>query len=438
MMDKINNRRWEEIRSELIGLHPSEAAQKIEDLPETERAVVFRLLPEESAADIFEYLFDASQQNIIKNLGNEEVAAILNDMSPDDRTRFLGRLPDQILKETLILLSAEERKTASNLLGYGENTVGRLMTPDYVQVKKDWTVQKTLDHIRKFGKKAETLNIVYVVDDNHRLIDDIRTGKLLMASPETRIEQLMGVKFVALLDTMDREEAVQFFRQYDRSALPVVTENGILVGIVTVDDIFDVAEAEATEDFHRVAAVSPLDQGYLKTGLFVLFRKRIVWLLALVFMNIFSGAAIASFEDTIAAAVALVFFLPLLIDSGGNAGSQAATLMIRALSVGDVKLNDWWRLLLRDVSVALLLGVVMGLAVWGLGIYRGGFEVGLAVALTMVCVVLIGSTIGTLLPFILSRFRFDPATASAPLITSLADIIGVIIYFSIASWILGI
>jgi len=434
----VKDRQWDQVRSELRDIHQSEVANIMHDLPATERAIVFRILPEDNAVLIFEYLDPDLQEEIVRTLGKQEVATILNEMSPDDRTAFLGRLPDQFLRDILNLLTDEERGVASSLLGYDESSVGRLMTPYYIQAYKEWTVERTLDHIRRYGKKAETLNTVYVVDENFVLIDDIRIGKLLMASPETLIEELMGTKFVALVDTMDREEAVQMFRQYDRAALPVITENGVLVGIVTVDDILDVAEEEATEDFHRVAAIRPLEQGYLNAGFLELFRKRIVWLLALVFMNIFSGAAIARFEDTIQAAVALVFFLPLLIDSGGNAGSQASTLMIRALSVGDVKLSDWWRLLMRDLGVGLLLGIAMGLAVYGIGIYRGGAGVGLAVAITMVCVVMAGSAIGTLLPFILSRLKLDPATASAPLITSLADITGVIIYFTIAGYVLGI
>jgi magnesium transporter len=436
ILSLVKDRQWDQVRSELKDIHQSEVANIMHDLPANERAIVFRILPEDNAVSIFEYLDPDLQEEIVRTLGKQEVAAILNEMSPDDRTAFLGRLPDQFLRDILNLLTDEERSVASSLLGYDESSVGRLMTPYYIQVHKEWTVEKTLDHIRRYGKKAETLNTVYVVDEHFVLVDDIRIGKLLMASPETLIAELMGTKFVALVDTMDREEAVKLFRQYDRAALPVITENGVLVGIVTVDDILDVAEAEATEDFHKVAAIRPLEQGYINTGFTELFRKRVVWLLGLVVMNIFTGAALAYFEDTITAAVALVFFLPLLIASGGNAGSQASTLMVRALSVGDVKINDWGRLLFRDLVVGALLGLAMGLAVLGVGFFRNGPQVGLVVALTMVCVVMVGSAIGTLLPFFLSRLKFDPATASAPLITSLADITGVLIYFTIAGYVL--
>lgn len=446
MLDKIKEKKWEEIRSQLTKLHPSEAARIIEELPETESTVVFRLLPGEKASDIFEYLDPVNQQSIIKNLGTKEVAAILNEMSPDDRTRFLGRLPDQILKETLNLLSPEERKVAGNLLGYGENTVGRLMTPDYIQVKKDWTVQQTLEHIRKVGKKVETLNVVYVVDNNSRLIDDIRIGKFLMASPETKVEELMGVKFVALLDTMDKEDAVQIFRQYDRSALPVITENGILVGIVTADDILDVAEEEATEDIQKFGGLEALDLPYVETPFLQMVKKRAGWLIILFLGEMLTASAMGHFDEEIERAVVLALFVPLIISSGGNSGSQAATLIIRAMALKELNLKDWWYVMRREIFSGFSLGIILGaigfirITIWQeLGLFNyteHWMLVGLTIFLSLIAIVMWGTLSGSMIPFVLRRFGLDPATSSAPFVATLVDVTGLIIYFSIAAVIL--
>jgi magnesium transporter len=447
MLDKIQNRQWDEVRAYLFGLHPSDLADLIEELPENEQAVIFRLLPGENASDTFEYLDSQTQQSIIKNLGKQEVAVILNDMSPDDRTAYLEKLPDHILKETLNLLSDEERKIASSLLGYDENTVGHLMTPYYVQVRKGWTVGETFEHIRKFGKKAETLNVVYVVDKNHKLIDDIRIGEFLMAATETRIEELMDNKFIALLDTMDREEAVQIFRQYDRSALPVITENGVLVGIVTADDILDVAEAEATEDIQKFGGVEALESPYLETPFLQMIKKRVGWLIILFLGQMLTASAMGRFDDEIERAVVLALFIPLIISAGGNCGSQAATLIIRAMALKELTLKDWWYVMRREVLSGLTLGLILGtigfsrVALWQkLEIFNYGdywFLVALTIGLSLIAIVLWGTLSGSMVPFALRRFGLDPATSSAPFIATLVDVTGIVIYFSIAAAILS-
>jgi magnesium transporter len=335
-------------------------------------------------------------------------------------------------------LSPEDLQEARTLLGYPEESIGRLMTPDYVAVRPEWTIRQALAHVRRTGRASETITILYVVDSKWRLLDELDIRRFLLADVDDTVAQIMDHTLVSLSAFDDREEAVRTMERYDLAVLPVVDSDGILVGIVTFDDVLDVASAEATEDFHRTAAVAPLAGNYRDASIWMLYRKRIGWLVILVFMNIFSGAAIATFEDTIAAAVALVFFLPLLIDSAGNAGAQSATLMIRALAVGDVKLGDWSRMLGKEFGTAAALAVTMGLAVSWLGVFRGGADVGLVVTLTMMLVVMVGSVIGTMLPFVLSRLKLDPATASAPLITSLADISGVVIYFSLATWLLDV
>jgi len=446
MLEKIRKRMWPEVRRELADIHESEIANVIDDLPDDERTVVFRLLPQENAAAIFEYLEPEVQQKIVKSLGRLEVASVLNEMSPDDRTAFLGKLPDHILKETLNLLTDAERKIASSLLGYDENSVGRLMTPYYIQVREHWTVEQTFKHIRKYGKKAETLNVVYVIDNEQRLIDDIRIAQFLLASPETQVSELMDRKFVSLLDTMDKEEAVQLFRQYDRAALPVVTENGVLVGIVTADDILDVAEEEATEDIQKFGGVEALELPYVETPLLTLIRKRSMWLVLLFLGEMMTASAMGYFDDELGKALVLALFIPLVISSGGNSGSQAATLIIRAMALKELTLKDWWYVMRREIVSGFALGVILGtigllrIAIWQeLGLFdytEHWFLVGVTLFLTLIGIVMWGTLSGSMIPFVLKRLGLDPATSSAPFVATLVDVTGLIIYFTIAAVIL--
>ena len=306
------------------------------------------------------------------------------------------------------------------------------MTPEFVAIKETYTVAEAFTHIREHGKDSETLNVIYIIDDHWNLIDDITIKELILAKPEERISDLIDHRFVSLNALDDQEMAIQVFKDYDRVALPVLSKEGVLLGIVTFDDIMDVIEEESTEDFHKFGSIQNASKNPLKERIFILYKNRIVWLVLLVFMNVFSGAALASFEDVIQQVVALVFFLPLLIDSGGNAGSQSATLMIRYLALGEIQLSDWYKLIGRELLVSLLLGLTMAASVAAVASFRAP-EVIIVVCIAMVINVMLGSLIGLLLPFIFTKLKVDPATASAPLVTSLADICGVLIYFSIAS-----
>lgn len=436
--DLINNKEWRALKKSLNEQDVVQIAEFIEEISEDEEIILFRLLDRKLSKEVFKLLSFSKQKQLIEGLSQNEIklSNLLNDIEPDDRTAFLEDLPGDITQHLILLLSPEERKVAIQLLGYPEDSIGRLMTPEYVAVKSKDTVEYTFKHIRKYGKKSETLNNIYVVDNNWKLIGNVRIKEILLASPEQEIEELMDDRFVALNATDDQELAIKTFRDYDRVALPVINANGVLIGIVTVDDIMDVEQDESTEDFHKFGSLQSAVANPLKERLVNLYKNRIVWLLALVFMNVFSGAAISSFEDVIQSAIALVFFLPLLIDSGGNAGAQSATLMIRSLAIGDVKVTDWYRLILRELVVSLLLGLTMAIGVALVASFRAP-EIILVVSLTMVAIVMTGSVIGLILPFILTKFKLDPATASAPLITSIADICGVLIYFSIASWYFG-
>lgn len=434
----IAEQRWLDLREQLSRWPAPEIADLLRELSNAERMLVFRVLPRTLAGEVFSYLEHDDQYELLTSLSQEETRLLLANLSPDDRTQLFEELPGQVTQKLLNLLSPHDLKEARQLLGYPEESVGRLMTPDYVAVRPNWTIAKALEHIRVRGRDSETIDVIYVTDEKWHLLDAIELRRFILAEPTQTVRSLMDESYVVLSAFDDRERAVEALRRYSLPALPVVDSDGVLVGIVTFDDLIDVAEEEVTEDFHRSAAIEPLRGSYLETPILELVQKRVPWLVALVFVNVFSGATIAAFEETIAAVVSLVFFLPLLIGSAGNAGSQSATLTVRALATGDIESGDWWRLLAKELLVAFLLGSAMALAVGVLGIIRVGWQVAGVVSLTMLVLVLMGSLIGMSLPFLLRRLGLDPATASGPLVTSLSDIVGVLIYFSLATWLLGI
>lgn len=433
----IKNKQWKSLKYSLNEYDSIQLAEVIEEVSDKDELILFRLLNRTQSKEVFQLLSHSKQEQIIEGLAHnsQKLADLLNDIEPDDRTAFFEELPGQVTQQLIQLLTPGERRKTIQLLGYPEDSIGRLMTPEYVAIKPHYTIEETFEHIRKYGRDSETLNVIYIVDDDWKLIDDIRIKEVILASPQQRIEELMDHRFVSLNAMEDQETAIRTFSDYDRVALPVVNEEGILLGIVSFDDMMDVAEEESTEDFHKFGSFQEAIANPLTERVFSLYKNRIVWLVVLVFVNVFSGAAISKFETLIQTVVSLVFFLPLLIDSAGNAGSQSATLMIRSLAIGDVKMSDWYRLIWKEAVVSLLLGLTMGLAVAAVASFRAP-EIILVVSITMVLIVLTGSLIGLLLPFIFTKLKLDPATASAPLITSIADISGVLIYFSIASWLL--
>lgn len=416
--------------------HPADLAIQLQQYSPEQTKAFLLSLPIRERADLFEYLQPEPQIVLARSLGRRELAEIVTEMDADDRADLFNRLtPDE--RETLLpALAQAEREDIRRLAACAEGTAGAIMTSDYATLSGDLSVRQALDVLRREAPDKETIYRTYVIDSDRRLIGSVRLQDLILATPNTKVSDLMERDTLAVELTTDQEEVAKKLARYDEIAIPVVARDGRLVGIVTYDDALDILQEEATEDFHKVGTVGKLAQNLRHASATVLYRKRVVWLAVLVFGNLFSGAGIAYFEDTIAAYVALVFFLPLLIDSGGNAGSQAATLMVRALATGEVVLTDWGRMFGRELLVALGLGVTMALAVAPIGVFRGGPEIALVVALTMVLIVLLGSTIGMCLPFLLSRFRLDPAMASAPLITSIADAAGVITYFTVAKIVL--
>lgn len=435
----IEKKEWKILRNELSGLEDLTITEIIEQLDPGEDMVIFRLLSNIQAKNTFQLLSYEKQEEIIEGLvrNSGKLSALLNDLDPDDRTAFFEELPGQISQRLIQLLSPEERKIAIQLLGYPEESIGRLMTPEFVAVKSHFTVNQTLEHIRKFGRECETLSVVYVVDNKWKLIDDIKIRALLLADPEQNINDLLDNRYVSLNAYDDQESAIRVFKDHDRVALPVTDSDGILLGIVTFDDIMDVEEEEATEDFHKFGSFQNAIINPLKARISLMYQKRILWLTVLVFMNIFSGAAISGFENIIQSMVSLMFFLPMLIGSGGNAGSQSATLMIRSLAVGDVEAKDWLRLATKELLVSFMLGVTMAAGVSLIAVFRSP-DIIPVVATTMIVAVMAGSLVGLTIPFIFTKLKIDPATASAPLITSIADILGVWIYFSMAAWVFNL
>jgi len=441
----INSRNFSSLREVLADWTPADIADLLTDLPDHEQAILFRILPKDLATDTFEYLEVEVQLSLLKALGNEEVAFILNDMSPDDRTAMLEEVPASVLKQMMSLLSAGERHIAQSLLGYPENSVGRLMTPDYLAIREDWKVQEVLDYIRKHGKDIETLNIIYITNEKGKLIDDVRIGEFLLAPLDLSVKELMDGNFTYLQVFDDQEKAVEVFKKYDRIALPVTDSSGILVGIVTVDDVFDVAEEEATEDIQKLGAVEALEDSYAAIPLLELVKKRAGWLSVLFIGELFTASAMGFFENEISKAVVLALFVPLIISSGGNSGSQAATLVIRALSLGEVTIRDWFFIMKRELISGLILGAILAtlgflrITIWQnfSGMYGAHWLlIAFTVSIALVGVVIWGTFMGSMLPLGLKKIGFDPATSSAPFVATLVDVTGLIIYFTIALLIL--
>ncbi len=441
----VADRRFEEVRARLVDVPPQDLAVVFRDLDHDVEAVVFRLLPRGLARSTFEYLDFDDQEVLLKSMADKDVGDVLNDMSPDDRTALLEELPGTVTKRLLNLLEPDQRVVATRLLGYPEESIGRLMTPDYVAVKPHWTVARSLDHVRVFGKDSETLNVVYVTGPGGLLVDDLRMRELLLVDPETLISELLDDRFVSLKASDDQEVAVSAFAHHDRSALPVTDSDGVLVGIVTVDDVLDVAQEEATEDIHMLGGVAALEEPYLRISLSKVIRKRAFWLVLLFLGQTLTATAMGFFETEIASAVVLALFLPLIISSGGNSGSQAAALVTRAMALGEVTVKDWWVIAKRELAAGLVLGGMLGglgflrVAIWALAFDAYGPAwplIGLTVLLSLVGVVLWGSLTGSLLPIVLKRLGADPAASSTPFVATIVDVVGIVIFFVLAKLVL--
>lgn len=429
-----------ELKDYLDALNISDVEHLIDELPHY--AVTFiDTLSIKRAVNVFRILDFPTQEKIIKKLTGEKLAELINLLPPDDRTSLFSELKGDAVKKLIILLPAKDRVKALSLLGYEEDSVGRLMTPDYIAVKKHWTVKMILEHIRRYGKDSETIDVIYVIDDDGVLLDDIRIREILLANPEVTILELTDNRTIALNANDPQEEAINVFRMNNRVALPVTDDNNVLLGIVTVDDILWIANEEYTEDMHKIGGTQALDEPYLDMPIFGLFKKRIGWLVVLFLGEMLTATAMAHFEADIAKAVILAMFVPLIISSGGNSGSQASTLIIQAMALGEITIGDWWRVMRRELISGLMLGIVLGsigflrIFTWTLfsDIYGPHWAlIGATVGVALVGVVLWGSLAGSMLPLLLKKLGADPATSSAPFVATLVDVTGLIIYFSVA------
>ena len=432
----------EELEAIVAALALEDLAELVERLPGEAQALFFEKVPEATATEVFELLDVARQRDAIDAVSNQRVAAIINEMDPDDRTALLESLPDKTTRQLLSFLRPSERKLAQSLLNFPEDSIGRLMTPDFLAIRQEWTVERVLDFIRRNGEDKETLNDLYVVDDKGRLVDDIGIREFLLSPLDRRTADIMDRQYTSLSAGAPEEEAIQAFKKYsNRTALPVTDEEGFLLGIVTIDDILHLAEKETTEDIHKLGGVGALSEPYLSAPLLYTVRKRIGWLVILFVGEMLTASALGLYEVEIEKAVVLALFIPLIISSGGNSGSQAASLVIRAIALGEVRFQDAWKLLRREIVAGLLLGAALGAIGFlrvALGPWLGGgfgehwVPVGFTVAVALVGVVAWGTLIGALFPVLLKRLGADPAASSAPLVATLIDVTGILLYFNIA------
>src|SRR5665213_2465537 len=429
-----------QLREYLNNLNISDVEVLIGELPEQGPHFI-EILSVNRAVNVFRILDFPVQERILKKLSGARVTQLINELPPDDRTALFSELHGDTVQTLILHLPADDRKEALKLLGYKEDSVGRLMTPDYVAVKKNWDVTRVLNHIRRYGKNSETIDVIYVIDENGALLDDIRIREILLVKPETKVSDLMDGRLIALKVTDPQEEAINVFRMNNRTALPVTDNDDVLLGIVTVDDILWIANEEYTEDIQKIGGTEALDEPYLDINLLKLVKKRVGWLVILFLGEMLTATAMTFFGDEIAKWVVLAYFLPLIISSGGNSGSQASTLIIQAMALGELTVKDWWRVMRREIISGLLLGITLGIigflriTIWSAfsNIYGSDWLlVATTVGFALIGVVLWGSLAGSMLPLALKKLGADPATSSAPFVATLVDVTGLIIYFTIA------
>jgi magnesium transporter len=419
----------------------SDVADLVYEFPDYESSIIAGMSVHR-AASVFKILEITAQKSIIQDLPPNTVASLLNELPADDRTDFLEELPSNAVRELIKLLDPQERRVTLSLLGYPENSIGRLMTPDYVYVYPDNTIEEVFATIRKYGKDSETINVIYVINKKGELLDDLRIHEFILNPPDKKVSELMDDRFIALHPEDDQETVSEVFKMNNRVALPVVSGSNKLLGIVTIDDILWVAEEEFTEDMQKMGGTAALEEPYIEIPLFKLYRKRIIWLIILFFGELITISAMQQFQDEIAKVVILATFIPLIISSGGNSGSQASTLIIQAMALGEVTIADWWRIMRREIISGLMLGITLctlGITIiytWHLlspetfGIHY--MSIGLTVGCSLLGIVMWGSLMGSMLPLLLKRLGADPAASSTPFVATLVDVTGLIIYFSVA------
>ena len=420
-------------------LHPADIADIIRELEPTERVITLRVLDKIKIAEVFSLLDPEEEEEMLGYFTEHRAKAILLEMSPDDRTQLLDELPASVVKRLLNLFPVEEREEANILLNYPPESAGRVMTTEYVDLGTEITVSEALEHIRKTGPDRETIYTCYAINEKRVLCGVVSLKDIILAKPDQKISQIMNENVYKVNTTDDQEEAARAIQKYDFLSLPVVDSENRLVGIITVDDILDIVEEEATEDFHKMAAIQLPEERYFRAGYFKQLSGRVVWLFVLILAATISGKVLQNYSLALSSIIALAYFIPMLMGAGGNIGSQSSTLVIRALATGELTLKQWWKVLVREACAGLVIGAVLGTTAFFIAIFLlQNTMLGITVGVSVATVVTVGNLAGAATPLIFSYLRLDPAIVSAPLITTIIDVTGIIIYFEIARRILSI
>jgi len=437
IIDLIETQDWANLKDAILDWPVPDIADIFAYLDERGSVILFRLLPRRIASDVLSKLDHKKRADLLVSIGNAELERLIVNTAYDDRTDLFEDLAGTVTQKILNILPADERAKSLELLGYPEMSVGRLMTPEYVAVKSNWRVEQAISHIRKRGKNAETVDIIFVVADDWKLLDELPLRRFILAEPDQLVRDMMDQNVISIGAKQDREEAYQLIKRYDLNVLPVVDSDNVLLGIVTVDDIIDVLEEEITEDFHKSSAISPVEENYALASSFLLYKKRVGWLALLLVADFLSATVLAHYEYALKSVIALTFFIPVLIDSGGNTAAQASTLVIRALATGELTLHRWFHVMRKELLVGLMLGLSLAVILFARSVFwQGGPAVGLVAGLSMFGIILWSNLLGSLLPILLTKFRIDPAVTSSPMLTTIVDSSGLMIYFSIAQYIL--
>lgn len=436
----LEAKQFVQLRELLSEMNIADIAEILDELDEEDMLKLFRIMPKDAAADVFSYLEVANQQFIITSLSDREAATIIDNLMADDATDFLEEMPANIVKKLLTNASAETRRDINHLLRYPEYSAGSIMTVEYIDLKENITVAQAIERIRTKGLDSETINICYVLDRERKLLGTVALRYLLLSKPEEKIGDIMHENVVSINTLMDQEEVASQFKKYDFTAMPVVDNENRMVGIITVDDIVDIIEEETTEDIEKMAAIMPSDKPYMYTGIFETFKKRIPWLLLLMVSATFTGQVIKSFEDALSVCTVLTLFIPMLMDTGGNAGGQASVTVIRGLSLGEIDYSDVFSIIWKELRVAILCGGTLAIANFAkLMLFdKVGLNVAMVVCITLLITVVMAKLIGCTLPILAKKLNFDPAVMASPFITTIVDALSLLVYFQIATHLLGL
>ncbi|MBQ9988846.1 MAG: magnesium transporter [Clostridia bacterium] len=440
ILSLIEENKWAQVQRILCVMNPVDTAEVIGEMEGDKMLLAFRILPKDLSADVFSYMDPDQQAQIVQSISNSEIRLLMDELYMDDAIDMLEELPSNVVTRVLASTDEQTRQRINQFLNYPENSAGSLMTIEYVELKRSWTAAEAMESIRRTAPDKETIYSCYVVDSTRKLVGIVALRQLIIAEPDTKIEELMNDQVIYCTTTDDQEQVAEMVRHYDLIALPVVDRENRLVGIITIDDVVDVITEENTEDFEKMAGMLPSEDEYLRTSPLALARNRLPWLLVLMFSAGFTGAIITKFQDMLQTMVILSSFIPMLMNTGGNCGSQASTMIIRGMALGQIEFKDIWRVQWKELRVGLLVAVPLGLINFLHLAYLKhiGVFVSATVALTLVCTVVVAKLIGCTLPMLAQKFRLDPAIMASPMITTIVDTCSLAVYFTLARMLLGL